>query len=322
MKAIYYTYPWAMDVPGGGERQLMAYRHHLNRYGIQADLFDMWEPRFDDYNIFHCFSVMPGVEEMLGYAKARGLKAVVSPNLWVPKGKESDYPVKEIWNCFEISDAIIVNSDMEGDRLSDCFGMNRNKFHTVYNGVDSDFLLPADPQVFRDKFSINESFVLNVGNVEKRKNQAAFIQALREERPDTSLVVIGNIRDRHYYDKCKEIGGDHFHCIGSLPYASELLRSALAACDLFAMPSLLETPSIAALEAAAYGKQILITSVGSTREYFGDSVAYVEPDSNESMKMAIRKAYESDPAHSTWRVRHLYMWSKLMNDLVSVYKNI
>jgi len=43
------------------------------------------------------------------------------------------------------------------------------------------------------------------------------------------------------------------------------------------LPSTLETPGLAALEAAAAGcRRMLVTAVGSAREYFGDHVGYIE----------------------------------------------
>ena len=53
------------------------------------------------------------------------------------------------------------------------------------------------------------------------------------------------------------------------------------------MPSLLETPSIAALEAAKTGKKILITEVGSAFEYFENFAIYLNPSSIESCKEGI-----------------------------------
>ncbi|WP_199030302.1 glycosyltransferase [Ralstonia sp. ASV6] len=322
MKALFYNYPWAMDVPGGGERQLLAYAHHLPRFGVQADLYDMWKPSLDRYQVFHAFSVMPGIIEMCDYAKKRGLKFVVNPNLWVTQETKENYPHAAIWNVLELADRIIVNSNMEADTLSDVYGFPREKFHTVYNAAEADFLVPVDPALFRAAFGIDGSYVLNVANIEPRKNQLEFLRVLREARPDVLFVIAGTIRNQSYADACMEAGGGQLRIIGNLPYASEMLRSAMAGCEFFAMPSLLETPSIAAIEAAALGARVLLTKVGSTVEYFGDSVTYVDPWSHESMRAGVAEVAVSSTEKSIWAARSRLLWPQAIPELVRCYRSL
>lgn len=322
MKALFYSYPWAMDTPGGGERQLQAYQHHLHSCGMQADLFDMWRPNFADYQIFHVFSVMPTLVEICDYLKRRGLKIVVNPNLWITHETKGDYPFSGIWNILELADRVIVNSNMEGDALSDVFAMPRTKFHTVYNGAEAEFLIPADPAVFRKRFDIEGPYVLNVANVERRKNQLEFVRILREERPDLKLIIAGGSRDPQYAQECLQAGGDQVQIIGYLPYASELMRSAMSGCEFFAMPSLLETPSIAAIEAAAIGAKVLLTEVGSTREYFGDSVNYVNPKAPESIRAGIAAMATATTEKSIWAARHRLLWPQIAPEIVNCYNQL
>ena len=37
IKVLFGVYPWAFDCPGGGERQLLAYKEHLTNMGVQVD---------------------------------------------------------------------------------------------------------------------------------------------------------------------------------------------------------------------------------------------------------------------------------------------
>lgn len=322
MNILYYTYPWAMDVPGGGERQLMAYRDHLAKFSVEGRLFDMWNPCFSDASIFHCFSAMSGTVEMCDFAKRKGLKLIISPNLWVTRETKDQYPVKVIWNLFEMADAVIVNSEMELKALSDTFGFNESKFHVVHNAAEADFLLEEDGRYFAEAYGIQGPYVLNVANIEPRKNQLRFIEVLREERPDLTCVIIGNIRDDAYGEACRQAGGEHLKVVGALPYASKMLRSAISGCEFFAMPSLLETPSIAAIEAALSGARVLLTNKGSTTEYFGDSVTYVTPDSNSSMAAGIHAASQASSESSKWVSRHSYIWPKVMPELIRVYQSV
>jgi len=322
MNILFGTYPWAFDCPGGGERQLLVYKEHLAKNDVCVELFDPWHPKINDYDIFHFFSVQPGSSHFCNYIKKeKGLKLVISPNLWITHETKNQYPFDEIWNLYEIADRIVVNSDMEGNYMSDVFAMAREKFVTVYNGVEEDFLISESPISFQEKYNLQRPYVLSIANVEPRKNMAAFLEAL-QKFPEYDFVVIGYIRDKEYARKCKSVGGDRFKVIGPLDYNSGLIRSAIAGCAFFAMPSIIETPSIAALEAACIGAKILITEGGSTKEYFGDSVIYVNPHSRESMVEGISKAQNWTNEHSQWLVRERYMWPKCIVSLKKIYNEL
>jgi glycosyltransferase involved in cell wall biosynthesis len=311
-----------MDVVGGGERQLRAYLKYLNSREASIRLYDMWNPLLDEADILHCFSVMPGTLELCGYVKNRGLKLVVSPNLWITPETRNNYPYDLIWNHFELADAIVVNSVLEKQTLSRTFSFPEEKFHIVYNGVEPDFVSPADSNEFISAFDVRTPYVLNVANVEPRKNQLRFLKALLRERPDLSLIVVGGVRDEAYAQACREIGGDRFRIVGMLPYASTMLRSALCGCSFFAMPSLLETPSIAAIEAAAMGARILLTEQGATTEYFGPTVTYVSPESDESIASGIHSVLESDVTNSQWLARDRYLWPQVIPEALKIYKSL
>jgi glycosyltransferase involved in cell wall biosynthesis len=321
MNILFCTYPWAFDCPGGGERQLLAYKDHLGKNNVCVYLYDPWRPQLEGCDIFHFFSVQPGSIHFCNYIKSKGIKLVISPNLWITHETKSQYPFKEIWNLFEVADRVVVNSNMEGNYMSDVFSMPREKFVTVYNGVEAEFLIEESSDRFRQKFNIQKSYVLTVANVEPRKNMETFLQAMHNF-PQFDYVVIGNIRDEGYAEKCRKIGGNRLHIVGPMPYNSSLLRSAIAGCEFFAMPSILETPSIAALEAACAGAKILVTEGGSTREYFGGSVIYVDPFSIDSMADGIRKVQQWTNEHSQWVVRDRYMWPKCITALEKVYNDL
>ena len=294
-----------MDVMGGGERQLLSYANHLKQLGIQADLYDMWNTNLRDYDIFHCFSIMPGTTDMCSYAKNHtGLTFLLSPNLWITEATKSNYSFSMIFNSLQLADWVIVNSDAEAKEISSVFDLPMNKFYTIYNGAEIDFLTPGDPKLFKTRYNLNRPYVLNVANIEPRKNQLEFIKALNFKQPEMDFVIVGGVRDSEYAKKCMTEGGSRLKLVGTLPYSSEMMRSAYSGCTFFAMPSLLETPSIAAIEAAVSGARILITKEGSTQEYFKDSVIYVDPFSQASLQNGIMQALEAQADHSTHGLIH------------------
>jgi glycosyltransferase involved in cell wall biosynthesis len=319
MKVLFATYPMAFHTPGGGEIQLLAYRKHLPAHGVEVDLFDAWNPRFLEHDVVHFFSCVGGSVHFCNFVKQLGLPLVVSSSLWITDATRHLYPVDEIRHQFSLADRVVANSDIECDTLAQVFELPREKFVTVYNGVEEAFYEPVPAQLFRDHFNLREPFVLNVGNIEPRKNQLALMQAMKS-MPERKVVLFGHQRDPEYARACLEAGGDQVIYLGVLPHDSPLLRSAYAACDAFCLPSTLETPGLAALEAHAAGARIAVTQVGSTREYFADQVAYLDPDDVASITRSIREALTRE--RGTLRHDRDLRWRAVLAPLKDLYASL
>jgi glycosyltransferase involved in cell wall biosynthesis len=119
---------------------------------------------------------------------------------------------------------------------------------------------------------------------------------------------------------CREEGKDQFRLIDPLPPSCELIRSAMAGCEFFAMPSLRETPSIASLEAGAAGARILTTDLGSPTEYFEKLAVYVNPYDTLSMIEGIEEVLSRSRDRTlVGRIYALYRWDVVVEKLVDTY---
>jgi glycosyltransferase involved in cell wall biosynthesis len=321
MKILFNTYPSAFHTPGGGEIQLLQYKKYLEKYpALDVELFNQWRPNLSTFDRAHYFSCMPGSLPFLVSLKRAGTALVTSPNLWITEGTKEAYPWQEVEAQLLCADRIICNSDMECDELSNVFKISRSKFATVYNGIEECFLTSIDSGIFADKYSIKSKYVLNVANIEPRKNQLNLIKALKGF-PNLQLLTVGHVRDYEYLRACLDEGGENFNYLGPLPHDSDELKSAYAGCEFFALPSTLETPGLAALEAAASGANLLITSEGSTREYFKDFPEYVDPFDVEDMKRGIAKLLETPKSNVLKKhVNEKFTWDRVITSLVSIYE--
>jgi glycosyltransferase involved in cell wall biosynthesis len=322
MKVVFSTYPMAFHTPGGGEVQLLQYKKYIPLESIEVDLLNPWKPDYFTYDLVHFFSCMSGSVHFCAFVKSIGLPLIVSPNLWITEENKSNYPFDEIRTQFVLSDKVICNSNMECELLAKTFNIPRDKFATVYNGVDESFFESSHPDLFKKTFNIDEPFVLNVANLESRKNQINLIKAMRSF-PSLKLVLIGYDRDPAYANECMKEGGAQVIFIGPLPHDSPLLKSAYAGCHLFALPSTLETPGLAALEASVCGAKILITDQGCAREYFGEGAIYVNPLDVNDIADGIAKSLS---AHQTllqsFVIRSNYSWSHAVESLTHIYNKI
>lgn len=309
----------AFHTPGGGEIQLMAYFKALKDLGIEVGLFDPWSPNFSDYDLVHYFSCVGGSSHFCNFVKQIGMPLVITSSLWITNETKNLYPTDEIRMQLSLADCVVTNSYMESKAISETLNIPIDKFSVVYNGVDPIFFQPISPELFRERFKIEGGFVLNVGNIEPRKNQLNLVKAMKNF-PNSTLVLIGHVRNKEYAEEVFGFGGDQIKYIEYLDHSSQLLQSAYAGCDVFCLPSMLETPGLAALEASCNNlNNIAITSEGSTKEYFGQGAVYLDPNSVESISWAIREADKSrlKPRQS---LECANTWGQVVGDLIRVYE--
>lgn len=326
MRVCFNTYPWALDVPGGGERQMMFYREALQKGrekwpDLDVTLFDQWQPNSSGIDLMHYFSCMPSSRDFLAYVHAKWpIPIVVSPNFWPDVDSwEASGTLENIKSILWLAKKVIVNSWIEEEALVRLCKIDSSYISVVHNAVEDCFFEPVPSSLFTETYGVEGPFVLNVGNVEPRKNQLAFLKALKAF-PSLQLVTIGGVRENWYLDACREEGGDQFRLIDPLPPGSDLIRSAMAGCEFFAMPSLLETPSIASLEAGAAGARILTTNLGSTVEYFDRHAVYVNPydlpNMMEGVELVLARGRDRALVE---RIRALYRWDVVVEQLVDTY---
>ena len=69
-------------------------------------------------------------------------------------------------------------------------------------------------------------------------------------------------------------------------------------CKVFALPSLLEGVGMVALEAAAYGAEIVLTNIGAPKEYWDGHAELVNPYNIDDIGKAIVKCLNKDLSQS------------------------
>jgi glycosyltransferase involved in cell wall biosynthesis len=252
-------------------------------------------------------------------AANRRLPLVISPIIWI-ENKER-YPLNDFTALLHLADRILPNSMAECDQLAGLLGIPANRFTPIVNGVDEIFFEPASPELFREHFGIREPFILCMGNIEERKNQLRLIEALAGT--GLRLVLAGQVREADYAEQCRQIADKTVYFVGKLEYGSALQRSAYAAAEVLVLPSTLETPGLAALEAAAAGSRLALTREGCTEEYFRDYAVYLNPKNTESIREAVLEARERPKAPKLPPfIRERYTWKRAAEQLMAVYRDI
>ncbi len=341
MKVCVAGYQSVSILHGGPNTQIRGTAEHLRRHGVRVSYFDPWKPfGKSTFDLVHLFAANLGTFHLARELHTLGVPMVVSPiiysrhspaaiRLFLGATRIMQKAAKGVWSDYifasEIcrwADRVVPNSLAEAEIVVRGLGAEAAHVTVVPNGVEKRFE-HASPALFKKKYGLDR-FILNVGHTgHGRKNVLRLIRALATI--DHPAVIIGRIIRGPYGDACVREAerNKHILLIDGLDHNSPLLASAYAACDTFVLPSLFETPGIAALEAGLAGAKIVITPYGGPREYFGTMAEYVEPESVESIRAGILNALARPrtgdlKAH----IRKNYLWENVGAKTADVYRSL
>jgi glycosyltransferase involved in cell wall biosynthesis len=221
----------------------------------------------------------------------------------------------------EMAELVLPDTKDEMEMLARGFAVPRDKMRELPNGVEERFA-NASPDLFVKEYGLKD-FVLYVGHIgPARKNVYPMLKAVKEL--GVQAVLIGPVSETGYANQCMKLVAEssNIKVIPGLAPESPLLESAYATCDTFVLPSLYETPGLAALEAGLAGAKVCITRYGGTQEYFKDFATYLEPASDDSIRNAIKQtlAREKD-SHLRDHIRANYLWSRAGETLSEIYNS-
>jgi glycogen synthase len=223
-------------------------------------------------NITLDFAIFPA----FAFARARGIPFLCTP--FVHLGAPGDraivryYTMRHQIDLLKRSDRVITMTGLEADALA-ARGVSRDRMRRVGVGVTPAEVLGGDRARFRVEQHVAGPLVLYIGALAYDKGAVHVVEALRrlwDQGEDVTLALIGAplAHFTRFYEQLPEhIRGR----IRLLPYApDQVKRDALAAADLFAMPSRTDSFGIAYLEAWCYGLPVIGARAGGVPDVIDD----------------------------------------------------
>jgi glycosyltransferase involved in cell wall biosynthesis len=208
----------------------------------------------------------------------------------------------------DMADVLLPNSESEMKRACGDLERIRHKpYLVVPNAVDEQLfdVCAAGNGAAREY----QGCVLCVARIDGVKNQLNLVRAMHGL--PWPLVLIGQPAPNHqdYYAQVIKEAGPNVHCIGTVEHTK--LPDFYKAARVHVLASWMETTGLSSLEAGAMGCNLVITAKGDTRDYFADHAFYCEPDSVESIRTAVIKAYNAgvDP-RLRQRILDNFTWEK------------
>jgi glycosyltransferase involved in cell wall biosynthesis len=341
MNVCFASYQSVMMLKGGPKTQIIQTKSGLEKLGVNVSLFETWqEIDRNKIDLIHLFGANIGTYHLAREIHKIGIPMVVSPifyslhsSRYIRLAMSADNTIRKIFHGFWsdygiLSDIcnwakmVLPNTRSESGLLEDGLKIPAAKLQVVPNGVEEHFA-NGNPDLFRKTYGFG-NFILNVGHIGPgRKNVLRLIHAVKGL--DIPTVIIGRIEDNSYGKICIEEAksNPNIHIIDALPNDSDLLTSAYAASNVFVLPSLFETPGIAALEAALAGAKIVITKYGGTSEYFGTYAEYVDPFSVASIRKGILHAMiEKKSDELQKHIRNEFLWDRVAEKTYQSYQKL
>lgn len=330
---------------GGKEVQLAKYKTFLND-SYEVVLLDPWERiPFEEGAIFHLFGCGKYFDNIIGQIRQNvvNAKIIVSPTIYyeksyifkiankiskiVPMATQFDFKQ----NIFDKVDVLIPNSHSEKKFITSVWGKHLSeKISVIYNSITVERFSKEIRFSARD-LGIHKRFILNVSFQDERKNTLGLLEAFKNTMNlhDLQLVMIGgnrfvNEKNKLNFEKLLQDIGHRVHLINFLPPGSDEIVCLLQECEFHLLPSFVETPGLATLEALAANKPCLVGECAPTMEYFDNCVTFCNPKSVKSIEDGIMRLVSSSHASTEYFdfVKANYSDAVAKENLLRVYRDL
>jgi glycosyltransferase involved in cell wall biosynthesis len=184
-------------------------------------------------------------------------------------------------------DRYVAVSAAMGRELAGRFHWPREKIEVVYNAVELNRFGAASSPL-RQELAGERPLVLTSARLDQQKGHQ-YLLAAAAEVPDAVFALAGEGEERQPLEEMASRLGvaDRVLFLGERSDIPELL----AACDVFALPSLYEGSSLAVLEGMAARRAVLSSRIEGTDELLedGETGLLVAPRDSEALAEALRR---------------------------------
>jgi glycosyltransferase involved in cell wall biosynthesis len=210
-----------------------------------------------------------------------------------------------------------------------------DKIDVIYNAYDERFgLEPREEDVMRvrERYQLEDQFILYAGNVKPHKNLERLIDAFhlvrREGLDHLKLVLIGE--DISKYAALRRAVHRHqlhkyVRFLGYLPEQTLAVMYRLAA--VFVFPSLYEGFGLPPLEAMASGTPVVVSNVSSLPEVAGDAAVLVDPYDPAAIAHGIHQVLADERLQDELRRKGLararqFSWDASARRVRDIYRQV
>jgi glycosyltransferase involved in cell wall biosynthesis len=302
-------------------------------YSIREQLLVPMDLRRERVDLFHApHYVLPPLTPVRSVVTIHDCIHLRFPQ-YIPHKLGYAYARASLWFATHRSSRIMTVSEASKRDILRYFRVPAAKIDVIHNAIDERFgRMPAEEEIarVRERYQLNDPFVLYAGNIKPHKNLERLIEAFhmlrRGDLEHVKLLIIGDEiskyatlrRAVHRYKLHK-----HVRFFGFVP--DETLAVLYRLASVFVFPSLYEGFGLPPLEAMASGTPVVTSNVSSLPEVVGDAALLVDPYEPEAIAQAMREVL-TDQALRDSLVRKglarvgLFSWDRSVRRVREIYE--
>jgi glycosyltransferase involved in cell wall biosynthesis len=254
---------------------------------------------------------------------------------YLPNRMSYAYARGSLWFAAHRSARVLTVSEASKGDILRYFRIPETKIRVIYNAIDERFgQVPDEEEVerVRERYQLNDPFVLYAGNIKPHKNLERLIEAFHMLRRDglehVKLLIIGDEiskyatlrRAVHRYKLHK-----HVRFFGFV--ADQTLAILYRLAGVFVFPSLYEGFGLPPLEAMASGTPVVTSNVSSLPEVVGDAALLIDPYEPEAIAHAMRRVLTEPALRDDLRAKGLarareFSWDRSVRRVREIYDEV
>ena len=243
--------------------------------------------------------------------------------------------IEEIPKILDICDGIITVSEFSKLDIANEFNFPIEKIFVtplaaedIYRPINRSYC----KNIIKDKYHIDNNFILYVGGYSPRKNIIGIMEAFsllnKNLKKDLKIVITGRkgLSYERYRDRAIQLGiSDYVIFTDFIPL--EDLPLFYNASEFLIYPSFYEGFGLPPLEAMACGTPVIASNVTSVPEVCKNSAILVNPNDVDELSYSIERVLTDSFLKLTMIERGLntsnkYSWKNTALDTIKAYKNI
>ncbi len=254
---------------------------------------------------------------------------------YLPNRLAHGYAKAFFWSATQQAERILTVSEASKRDILRLCDVPPERVAVIYNAIDERFrVTPNEEQValVRERYQLDDDFVLYVGNIKPHKNVERLIDAFAQVRQagldHLKLLVIGDAITRYAtLRRAVHRGKLHKHVrfLGFVP--TETLAILYRLASVFVFPSLYEGFGLPPLEAMACGTPVVTSNISSLPEIAGDAAILIDPHDSTSIANGIAQAITDTALREKLRARGLeraqmYSWERSVTRVREIYDEV
>lgn len=299
-----------------------------SQFGHMSDIFLQLVKKVRTPNVATVHGTLALLKEV-----ATKVSASFSELEWSEKQVRLFYPALrtlELLYAKRVSQFIAV-SDVTKQRIIKDLGVEPERIHTIFNGVDTKlFCVPSESEAEK-RYSMPT--VVYMGRMMAKKGIHVLIKAMPrilDKKPDTRFLFVGGGQLLFYREMVRKMGipEENYSFVGHVGYyeRAKILREA----SIFVNPSFFELCSLSILEAMSCGVSVVASNVGGNPEMIekGKNGLLVPPNDHVTLARCIISLFEDENLNkmigreARKTVEELFSSERCAEETCNVYKKI